>query len=195
MRGMLYYVREKVMSKKVLAPRMRNRRGVLSAHMKDSIKESLLRALGETNNITAACEEAGITRETFYTWVRSGFIEEHELKESYAIFQDRLRGEIVTRATIGVPQPMVVNGRVVRDQNGAPILTHRASERLLEALARRHLDEWKDDRVIAERGERIPIEFSIEFDSRDLLPDEWELLKGIASAIEDRKKGVVDANV
>ena len=59
-------------------------------------------------------------------------------EEAEEIAADRLEEEARRRAVEGVEEPLVSAGRLVRDDNGQPIMVRRYSDNLLLALMKAH---------------------------------------------------------
>jgi hypothetical protein len=97
-------------------------------------QQRFLIALAATGNEVAAATEAGI--------VRARLLELREDKEEFAAeweqakktFAERLEKEAHRRAIQGIAEPLVSDGKVVRDDKGQPMLTPRFSDSLLIAL-------------------------------------------------------------
>ena len=97
-------------------------------------RQVFLRALAETGNVTAAVEIAGTSRSRVYELRKadpSFAVAWEEAEESAA---DALEAEARRRAVVGVLEPVVSAGKVVRDDDGQPIAIRRYSDNLLLAL-------------------------------------------------------------
>jgi hypothetical protein len=174
-----------------------NKSGPIPSIQREAAKQTILEMLSRTNVIQAAIDHAGITRTTYDNWVNSGFLSQLELDTAYKRYQDMLRGEIMKRTFVGEEQPLVQNGRIVKDEDGKKITIFKKDNRLLMDLAKRHLPEYQvaDKLDITTHGDfGIPTQYMLVIDSRELLPDEWEILSQIAQRIEDKKSQVVEAD-
>jgi hypothetical protein len=97
-------------------------------------RQVFLRTLAETGNVTAAVEIAGTSRSRVYELRKadpSFAVAWEEAEESAA---DALEAEARRRAVVGVLEPVVSAGKVVRDDDGQPIAIRRYSDNLLLAL-------------------------------------------------------------
>lgn len=65
-----------------------------SESIRDVKKQKILDVLSRINVVSTACLQAGITRETFYHWCKSGFISKEELTECFESYCDGLRTEL-----------------------------------------------------------------------------------------------------
>ncbi len=179
--------------------RLRNKSGPMSEAQREVAKSIILDVLSRTNIKQAAIEAAGIRRDTLLDWIAIGYITQKELQEAYEQYQDMLRGEIVKRTFIGVPKPLVANGRLVYDRDGRQVSINHIDTRLLTELAKRHLPEWqipdKVDITTHQDYSGIPSQYILVIDVRELTPAEYQILAKIAQAIDDRKVGIVESNI
>src|SRR6266704_4033632 len=157
-------------------------------------KERFLESISRSNIVTASCESAGISRDTFYRWVAEGFITQVELDESRGRFHDLIRGELIKRGFIGIPKLVIQNGKVVTDEDGKPLQQYFPDTRVLLELARKNLPEWsgfkfEDEPEHSEDG--IPDRFRLTFDMRKLDKEQFQALKQIAQDIYDMEHGIV----
>ena len=85
-------------------------------------QECFIKALAETGSVTAAAQIAGSSRTRLYEARKadSAFCTAWEEVEDVAT--DRLEEEARKRALEGVPEPLVSGGRILRDENGQPII-------------------------------------------------------------------------
>jgi hypothetical protein len=86
------------------------------------------------------------------------------------ITADRLEAEAWRRAVDGVSEPLVSAGKLVRDENGNPMVIKRYSDNLLALLLRAHKPDRFRDRT------------SVEFDVSDKLADRLEAARRRAIA-------------
>ncbi len=157
-------------------------------------KQRLLEGMSRSNIITASCESAAISRDTFYRWVADGFITQVELDEARGRFHDLIRGELIKRGFIGIPKLVIQNGKVVTDEDGKPLQQYFPDTRVLLELARKNLPEWsgfkfEDEPEHSEDG--IPDRFRLTFDMRKLDKEQFQALKQIAQDIYDMEHGIV----
>ncbi len=157
-------------------------------------KQRFLESMSRSNVVTASCESAAISRDTFYRWVADGFITQAELDEARGRFHDLIRGELIKRGFIGIPKIIVSGGRVVTDEDGKPLQQYFPDTRVLLELARKNLPEWsgfkfEDEPEHEEDG--IPDRFRVTFDIRKLDKEQYQALKQIAQDIYDMEHGIV----
>jgi hypothetical protein len=97
-------------------------------------RQAFLQALAETGNVTAAVEIAGTSRSRVYELRRADPPFAAAWKEAEESAADALEAEARRRAVVGVLEPVVSSGKVVRDDDGQPIAIRRYSDNLLLAL-------------------------------------------------------------
>ncbi len=164
--------------------------------VREAKKEKFLASMSHTNIVTASCESAGISRDTFYRWKDEGFITQAELNDSYARYLDLIRGELIKRGFVGTPKLIISNGRVVVDADGQPIMQNQIDSKILLEMAKKHLPEWKDARFEdePEHEDGIPDRFRLTFDLRKLNKGQVAALRQIAQDIYDMEHGIIDAS-
>ncbi len=87
---------------------------------------------------------------TFITAERNDPVKRAEVEEAMAEFNERLQAEVVRRAVEGLPEKLFQAGKLMRDENGQPVVVRRycgqiAWSDLLEARMPTHLDAWEGD--------------------------------------------------
>ena len=97
-------------------------------------QEHFHKALADTGSVTAAVAAAGTSRTRVYKLRKTDTAFAAAWAESEEIATDRLEEEARRRALEGVPQPLVSAGKLVRDDDGQPIMVKRYSDNLLLAL-------------------------------------------------------------
>ena len=100
-------------------------------------RERFLRALADTGSVTAVAA-AGTSRTRVYELRKVDPAFAAAWAEAEDIAADRLADEARRRAMEGVPIPLVSAGKLVRDDNGQPIMVRRYSDNLLMALLKAH---------------------------------------------------------
>ena len=100
-------------------------------------RERFLRALADTGSVTAVAA-AGTSRTRVYELRKLDPAFAAAWAEAEDIAADRLADEARRRAMEGVPIPLVSAGKLVRDDNGQPIMVRRYSDNLLMALLKAH---------------------------------------------------------
>jgi hypothetical protein len=101
-------------------------------------RELFLKALADTGSVTAAVAMAGTSRTRVYELrkVDPAFAAAWDAAEEIAV--DGLEAEARRRAVEGVPEPLVSAGKLLRDDQGQPIMVRRYSDHLLLALLKAH---------------------------------------------------------
>ena len=100
----------------------------------EACQQRFIKALSKTGSVTKAAALAGTSRTRVYELRNRdpGFAAAWEDAEEVAA--DRLEDEARRRAVEGVPEPLVSAGKLVRDDDGQPIMVRRFSDNLLLAL-------------------------------------------------------------
>ena len=113
-------------------------------------RERFLKALAETGIVSAAVAIAGTSRTRVYELRKrdAGFA--LAWAEAEEVAADALEAEAWRRAVEGVPEPLVSAGRVVRDDDGAPLAIRRYSDMLMLALLKARRPERFKDRQLVE---------------------------------------------
>ena len=113
-------------------------------------QERFLKALAETGIVSAAVEIAGSSRTRVYELRKRnpGFAAAWEEAEERAA--DALEAEAWRRAVVGVQEPLVSGGKVVRDDDGQPLAIRRYSDTLMLALLKARRPEKFKDRAVVE---------------------------------------------
>ena len=101
-------------------------------------RERFLKALADTGSVTTAVAAAGTSRTRVYELRKVDPAFAAAWAEAEDIAADRLADEARRRAMEGVPIPLVSAGKLVRDDNGQPIMVRRYSDNLLMALLKAH---------------------------------------------------------
>jgi len=99
-------------------------------------QERFLEALADTGSVTTAVAIAGTSRTRVYELRKADPAFASAWQDAEEIAADRLEDEARRRAVEGVPEPLVSAGKLVRDDNGQPIMVPRYSDTLLLALLR-----------------------------------------------------------
>ena len=99
-------------------------------------QQCFIKALSETGSVTNAAALAGTSRTRVYELRKVNPAFATAWEEAEEIAADRLENEARRRAVEGVPEPLVSAGKLVRDDDGQPIMVRRYSDNLLQALMR-----------------------------------------------------------
>ena len=120
-------------------------------------RERFLKALAETGIVSTAVEIAGTSRTRVYERRKrdAAFSAAWEAAEEQAA--DALEAEALRRAVDGVAEPLVSAGKVVRDDDGNPLVIRRFSDTLLITLLKaRRPDRFKDrSEVVHDISDRV----------------------------------------
>jgi hypothetical protein len=93
-----------------------------------------LEALANTGSVTTAIDVANTSRTRIYELRKADPAFASAWQEAEEIATDRLEDEARRRAVEGIAEPLVSAGKLVRDDDGKPILVRRYSDHLLLAL-------------------------------------------------------------
>jgi hypothetical protein len=93
-----------------------------------------LEALASTGSVTAAIAVANTSRTRVYELRKADPAFASAWQEAEEIATDRLEDEARRRAVEGIAEPLVSAGKLVRDDDGKPVLVRRYSDNLLLAL-------------------------------------------------------------
>ena len=113
-------------------------------------QERFLKALGETGIVSAAVEIAGTSRTRVYELRKRDACFAAGWEEAEERAADALEAEAWRRAVVGVQEPLVSGGKVVRDDDGQPLAIRRYSDTLMIALLKARRPERFKDRAVVE---------------------------------------------
>lgn len=152
---------------------IRARKAPLTASQREIAQMLFLTSLKSDGNVTAACEKAGISRETAYNWRDKYKVFGSAWDEAQKRFDDRIRAAIVQRGVEGYEEPVVSmgqhvyeyepvldeEGNQVFDKKGKPVLRpvkplmmRKYSDTLLLALARSRMPEFREKQQVELSG-------------------------------------------
>jgi hypothetical protein len=100
----------------------------------EACQRHFLEALCETSNVTRAAALSGTSRTRVYELRNRDPAFAAAWEDAEEVAADRLEDEARRRAVEGVPEPLVSAGKLVRDDDGQPIIIRRYSDNLLLAL-------------------------------------------------------------
>jgi hypothetical protein len=112
-------------------------------------------------------------------------------------WDDVLRGELIKVGIIGVPTPLIHNGRIALEADGRKAFVNKRDNRVLVDLASRYLPEWADykDKTITLNTQQqnaeydgIPAMYAVVFDTRLLTPAQLDTIRAIAEDIDERER-------
>jgi len=102
------------------------------------LQQRFLEALAETGSVSTATSVAGTSRTRVYELRKTDPKFAAAWQDAEEIAGDRLRDEAVRRALEGVEEPFVSGGKLIRNDNGQPLMVRRYSNNLLLALLKAH---------------------------------------------------------
>jgi hypothetical protein len=116
----------------------------------EACQQRFIKALSKTGSVTNAAALAGTSRTRVYELRKIDPAFAAGWEDAEEVAADRLEDEARRRAVEGVPEPLVSAGKLVRDDDGQPILVRRYSDNLLLALikARRPPPRERSVRVL-----------------------------------------------
>jgi hypothetical protein len=99
-------------------------------------QKRFLKELSKTGSVSTAAVLARTSRTRVYELRKADPAFAIAWQEAEEIAAERLEDEAKRRAVEGVPEPLVSAGKLVRDDDGQPIMVRRYSDRLLAELLR-----------------------------------------------------------
>jgi len=117
-------------------------------------RENFLKVLADTGSVTAAVAAAGTSRTRVYELRKTDTAFAAAWDEAEDIATDRLEDEARRRAVEGVAEPLVSAGKLVRGDDGQPIMVRRYSDKLLLELLRAHRRPQRE-RMMREEAEAL----------------------------------------
>ena len=101
-------------------------------------RRKFIRTLAATANVTRSAAAVGVSRRHVYD-VRAADPEfKRQWDDAINSGIDDLEGEAFRRARDGVPEPLVSMGKVVRDDDGKPMMIRKYSDTLMVTLLKAH---------------------------------------------------------
>lgn len=142
--------------------------GPMTAVQRKEAKTLFLEYLRKDPNVSAACDYAGIGRNTAYQWRDKDHKFNDEWRDAIERLNDVARSSIFQRGILGWDEPVVSNGQVVYEMEpfldadgkqvydkgkpkmlrGKPITIHKWSDQLAIAYAKANLPEYKERQQI-----------------------------------------------
>jgi len=117
-------------------------------------RENFLKVLADTGSVTAAVAAAGTSRTRVYELRKTDTAFAAAWDEAEDIATDRLEDEARRRAVEGVAEPLVSAGKLVRGDDGQPIMVRRYSDKLLLELLRANRRPQRE-RMMREEAEAL----------------------------------------
>jgi hypothetical protein len=113
-------------------------------------QERFLAALAETGIVSAAVEIAGTSRTRVYELRKRSADFAAAWEEAEEKAADALEAEAWRRAVVGIQEPLVSGGKLVREDDGQPIAIRRYSDTLMIALLKARRPERFKERAVVE---------------------------------------------
>src|SRR5437667_12509832 len=101
-------------------------------------QQQFLQYLAETGNVSRSVKLVGTSPARVYTLRQNDPAFRQAWDDAEQIAADRLEAEAWRRAVEGFDEPVVSAGKLVRDEDGNPVMVRRYSDTLLLALLRAH---------------------------------------------------------
>jgi hypothetical protein len=118
---------------------------VRTPYQREKSKQAFLDAYASCAILHRSCEIANIASTTVRYWLNSGFMTQAEIDAAYESYQDRIRGVIHDLAIEGTDIPLNDgHGHVLLDASGNPLMRNTKDIKVLLAMVRQHLPEYKD---------------------------------------------------
>lgn len=169
----------------------------MSDEQRAECKRVFLETLGKCWNISMSCKAAGISRPLYDYWRKTDYLTQDEMDDARREWDDVIRGELIKVGIIGIPQPLIHNGRIALEPDGRKAFINKRDNRVLVDLASRYLPEWADykDKTITLNTPQqtatydgVPINYALVIDSRLLTPAQFDTIRAIAEDIEERER-------
>lgn len=112
------------------------------------VKEQFLAEYRARGILTHACKAAGVDHSTVLYW------KEHDVafgilfREAKQEADDTIRAEIYRRAVEGNTEPLMSNGRVVKNEHGEIQYVQKYSDQLLMFLAKARMPEFREKTAV-----------------------------------------------
>lgn len=112
-------------------------------------QQRFLAALAGAGDVSAAASTAGVSKARVDEVRKLDAEFSAEWEAAQQVWADKLEQEARRRAVEGVREPLVSDGKIVRDDDGQPIVIRRYSDELLLAFLRTHRPEkFHDFRMV-----------------------------------------------
>ena len=113
-------------------------------------RETFLAALARGISITGAANEAGLGRRTVYDWRDEDPDFAAAWNDALEAGADILEDEARRRAADGVDEPVIAQGRLIRNEDGTPLTVKRYSDTLMTLLLKGRRPNVYRERVSAD---------------------------------------------
>ncbi len=128
-------------------PHARNARGRgnhMTAQARKAVQTLFLEMFRKTGIITDSCQYANIARNTFYGWLEHDETFSLQYHQAEQEASDMLEHLILTRVLNGAKKPVVSMGKIVRDDDGKPLMEIVYSDQLLMFLAKARNPKFRE---------------------------------------------------
>lgn len=116
----------------------------LTHEERELAQKTFLRQFAYLGNMMASCRTANIDRKTIYEWLEKDETFSLKYRQAELDAADVIRAEMFRRAIQGVEEPVVSQGKVVRDDQGKPLMVRKYSDQLLTTLAKSRMPEFRE---------------------------------------------------
>lgn len=120
----------------------------MTAEERTEVQANFLGRFAEDGNVTEACKAANIDRSTIYAWREKYKTFAELFAEAEAQVHDRIRAEIFHRALVGDEEVVVSMGKIMRGDDGKPLIAHKKSDQLLMFLAKAKMPEFREKQQV-----------------------------------------------
>ena len=121
----------------------------LTKQEKQEVQDKFIASFAENANVSLACKEANISRNTIYEWQEHDETFSMRFKVAEQEANDVIRAELFRRGVTGYEKPVVSMGKVVYDKETGERLTENVySDNLLALLAKSRMPEFRDKQTI-----------------------------------------------
>src|SRR5450755_2966632 len=146
-------------------------------------QQKFLDAYSKGTSLSASARIAGVDRTTVYHWKEDEDFA-RRFADAYEDGNDRIDDAILTRAVDGYEVPMLSMGKLVRDDDGEPMMETRYSDSLATLLAKSRMPKYRDKQQLELTGSNGgPVQFQ---HLQGLTDQELDTLEQIAQQAQER---------
>jgi hypothetical protein len=106
-------------------------------------QKAFLEGFSRTGTVLRACKDV-CHRITHYKWLRESEQYRRSFDDARALFGEHLREVAIDRALVGVEEPVIRRGSVLRDENGNVVTRRQFDRALLKALIQWASKPWDE---------------------------------------------------
>ena len=126
-------------------------------------QEWFLDAYSKLGTILRSAQAVGIGREQHYTWMRTDKLYPARFTAATTQFIEALEHEVFRRGCVGVDEPIVYQGKIMKDEQGRPLTIKRYSDNLLMFKLKKECPSYRDSFEIGgPNGGAIPLDIGID---------------------------------